>query len=179
MLLGEVFDRFAAESPASVMARAAFEHALPSEAVDALFAERPERQYTRELLFSQLVDLMGLVVCRVQPSLNAAFRKRADDLGVTRKAVYAKIARTEPGLGAALARHTLDTPLSSSAVGSGSQEVSSTQRGDSLLATEWLLPVGTTFNRQTRSGSPPAAGPGTGAGSASASRRWCAPSARR
>ncbi|QDU21835.1 transposase [Urbifossiella limnaea] len=106
MLLGEVFDRFAAESPVSVMARAAFEHALPADAVDALFAEHAERQYTRELLFSQLVDLMGLVVCRVQPSLNAAIRKRAADLGVTRKAVYAKVARMEPGLGAALVRHT-------------------------------------------------------------------------
>ena len=106
MPLGEVFDRFAAESPVSVMARAAFEHALPAADVDALFAEHAERQYTRELLFSQLVDLMGLVACRVQPSLNAAIRKRATDLGVTRKAVYAKIARTEPGLGAALVRHT-------------------------------------------------------------------------
>ena len=106
MLLGEVFDRFASESPVSVMARAAFEHALSAEAVDALFAEHAERQYTRELLFSQLVDLMGLIVCRVQPSLNAAIRKRAADLGVPRKAVYAKVARTEPGLGAALVRHT-------------------------------------------------------------------------
>lgn len=106
MLLGEVFDRFAAESPVRVMARAAFEHALPSEAVDAVFAEHADRQYTRELLFSQLVDLMGLVVCRVQPSLNAAIRKRAADLGVTRKAVSAKIARMEPDLGAALVRHT-------------------------------------------------------------------------
>lgn len=106
MLLDEVFDRFAAESPVSVMARAAFEHALPADAVDDLFAQHAERQYTRELLFSQLVDLMGLVVCRVQPSLNAAIRKRAADLGVTRKAVYAKVARTEPGLGAALVRHT-------------------------------------------------------------------------
>lgn len=106
MLFGEVFDRFAAESPVSVMARAAFEHALSAEAVDAVFAEHADRQYTRELLFSQLVDLMGLVVCRVQPSLSAAIRKRAADLGVTRKAVYAKVARTEPALGAALVRHT-------------------------------------------------------------------------
>ena len=106
MLLGEVFDRFAAESPVSVMARAAFEHALPAEAVDALVVEHADRQYTRELLFSRLVDLMGLVVCRVQPSLNAAIRKRAADLGVTRRAVYAELARTEPGLGAALVRHT-------------------------------------------------------------------------
>ena len=66
------------------MAQAAFEHALPPDAVDALFAEHADRQYTRALLFSQLVELMGLVVCRVPPSLNAAIRKRAADLGVTR-----------------------------------------------------------------------------------------------
>lgn len=106
MLFGEVFGRFAAEPPVNVMARAAFEHALPAEVVDALFAEHAERQYARELLFSQSVDLMGLVVCRVQPSLNASIRKRAADLGVTRKAVYAKLARTEPGLKAARVRYT-------------------------------------------------------------------------
>src|SRR6478609_863759 len=105
MFLGEVFERFAAQSPVSVMARAAFEHALSADAVDALFEEHAQRQYTRDLLFSQVVDLMALVVCKVRPSLNAAIKKRTD-LTVTRKAVYAKIGRTEPGLGAALVGRT-------------------------------------------------------------------------
>jgi IS4 transposase len=107
MFLGEVFERFAAQSPVSVMARAAFEHALSADAVDALFEEHARRQYTRDLLFSQVVDLMALVVCQVRPSLNAAIKKRTD-LTVTRKAVYAKIGRTEPGLGTALVRRTAD-----------------------------------------------------------------------
>lgn len=68
MFLGEVFERFAAQSPVSVMARAAFELALSADAVDALFEEHAERQYTRDLLFSQVVDLMALVVCKVRPS---------------------------------------------------------------------------------------------------------------
>ena len=106
MLLGEVFERFAAQSPVSVMARAAFEHALSADATDDLFERHAQRQYTRDLLFSQVVDLMALVVCRVRPSLNAAIKKRTD-LTVTRKAVYAKIGRTEPGLGTALVRHCL------------------------------------------------------------------------
>ncbi len=50
MLLGEVFERFAAQSPVSVMTRAAFEHALSADAVDALFEEHAEHQYTRALV---------------------------------------------------------------------------------------------------------------------------------
>ena len=89
MFLGEVFERFAGQSPVGVMARAAFEHALSADVVDALFEEYAQPQYTRDLLFSQVVDLMALVVCKVRPSLNAAIQKRTD-LMVTRKAVYAK-----------------------------------------------------------------------------------------
>jgi IS4 transposase len=104
MVLGEVFERFVAESPVSVMARALFENALPDEELDHLFHTTAEAQYTRTLLFSQVVDLMALVVCNAQPSLSAAIRKRADRLGVTRKAVYDKINRIEPGLAEALVR---------------------------------------------------------------------------
>src|SRR4051794_13920581 len=104
MILGEVFERFASESPVTVMTRALFENALPAGDIDRLFDQTAARQYTRELLFSQVVDLMGLVVCKVRPSLSAAIRRRAD-LPVTRKAVYDKIDRTEPALGEALARH--------------------------------------------------------------------------
>jgi len=101
MLLGEVFDRFAAESPVSVMARAAFEHALPTEAVDDLFAEHADRQYTRELLFSTTVDLMSVVALGLQPSVHAAAQAR-QDLPVSLAALYSKIKNTEPALGRAL-----------------------------------------------------------------------------
>jgi hypothetical protein len=106
MILSDVFGRFVEEAPISVMARAALENALPPTAVDALFEDVAERQYTRDLLFSDVVDLMGVVVCKVRPSINAAYKKYAEALGVTRKAVYNKINGLEPPIGAALVRHT-------------------------------------------------------------------------
>jgi hypothetical protein len=105
MILSEVFERFAEQSPVTVMARAALEHALPPAAVDALFEEVAEAQYTRTLLFSDVVDLMAMVVCKVRPSINAAYKKHAEALGVTRKAVYDKINGMEPAIGSALVRH--------------------------------------------------------------------------
>jgi hypothetical protein len=106
MILNEVFERFVEESPVSVMARAVLENALAPAAVDTLFENVAERQYTRELLFSDVVGLMGMVVCKIRPSINAAYKKHAETLGVTRKAVYNKINGLEPPLGAALVRHT-------------------------------------------------------------------------
>ncbi|MBV8075225.1 MAG: transposase [Planctomycetaceae bacterium] len=106
MILSEVFERFAEESPVTVMARAALENALPPSAIDALFEGVAERQYTRDLLFSDVVGLMATVVCKVHPSINAAYKKHAEALGVTRQAVYDKINGMEPAVGAALVRHT-------------------------------------------------------------------------
>jgi hypothetical protein len=106
MILSEVFERFAEESPVSVMARAALENALTPTDVDALFEDVAQKQYTRELLFSDVVDLMAMVVCKIRPSINAAYKKHAATLGVTRQAVYDKINGTEPPIAAALVRHT-------------------------------------------------------------------------
>src|SRR4051794_30214422 len=106
MLLGEVFEQFAREAPVSVMVRATLENALNPQRLDQLFEDTAQRQYTRTLLFSSLVDLMGLVVCRIRPSINAAYKKHAPVLGVTRKAVYDKLDRLEPEIAAALVGHT-------------------------------------------------------------------------
>jgi hypothetical protein len=96
MILSQVFERFAEDCPVAVMARAAMENALPPSAVDALFETVAQRQYTRTLLFSDVVDLMAMVVCRVRPSINAAYKKHAGALGVTRKAVYNRINGVDP-----------------------------------------------------------------------------------
>src|SRR3954471_24598066 len=106
MILSEVFERFVEESPVSVMARATLENALTPTDVDALFEDVAQNQYTRELLFSDVVDLMAMVVCKIRPSINAAYKKHAPTLGVTRQAVYDKINGTEPPVAAALVRHT-------------------------------------------------------------------------
>lgn len=106
MILGEVFERFVQDSPVSVMTQALLENTLPPSTVDSLFEVTAERQYTRDLLFSDVVNLMGMVVCRIRPSINAAYKKIAEQLGVTRKAVYKKIDRVELGISVALVRHT-------------------------------------------------------------------------
>jgi len=108
MLLAKVFERFVEKTPVSVMARAAMEHALAPEALDALFEEHTEKQYTRELLFSSVVDLMGVVVAKVAPSVHAAYQAVADTLPVSITSVYNKLNCMEPEVTGALVRHTAE-----------------------------------------------------------------------
>ena len=56
-----VLEQFERHAPASVMARVALEHALPSEWIDMVFEEHRQRQYSRELLFSTVIELVTLV----------------------------------------------------------------------------------------------------------------------
>ena len=83
MVLDDIFERFAQQSPVSVMVRAALEHTLSPRTIDALFERTAQRQYPRSLLFSSVVDLMGAVVAKIQPAVNAAYRARAETLGVS------------------------------------------------------------------------------------------------
>src|SRR3954471_10773012 len=106
MVLDDIFERCAGQSPVTVMARAALEHALAPRAVDAIFEAAAERQYSRTLLFSTVVDLMGSVVGNIRPAIHAAFQAKAEAIGVSLRAVYDKIDRTEPGVSAELVRHT-------------------------------------------------------------------------
>ena len=109
LVLDAIFERFAEQSPITVMTRAALEHALAPQAIDELFERASERQYTRTLLFSSVVDLMATVVAKVRPAVNAAYRAKAEALGVSLKAVYDKLDRTEPNISAELVRHTART----------------------------------------------------------------------
>jgi IS4 transposase len=106
MILGEIFERFAQDSPLSVMAQGLMENALSPLLVDQLFQDVAEKQYTKKILFSSIVDLMGLVVCRIQPAICAAYQAHAETIGASLKAVYDKIDRTEPALSAALVHAT-------------------------------------------------------------------------
>jgi IS4 transposase len=96
MLLGELFEKFVQESPVCVMVRGTLEHALPAKFVDELFEETAEKQYTHELLFSQIVDLLGGVVGQVHPSVNAAYQRRREQFTVSARSVYNKINKVEP-----------------------------------------------------------------------------------
>jgi IS4 transposase len=105
MLFDELLDRFLERSPFTVMVRSVLENLLRPLALDDLFARVADRQYTRQILFSTLVDLMGLVVCRIRPSMHAAYNARPGRVGASLSALYDKLNHLEPPLAAALLHH--------------------------------------------------------------------------
>lgn len=96
MILSKAFEKFVDGSPVAVMIRGSLEHALPAEFVNRVFETTAKRQYTRSLLFSDVVDVMGNVVCQVFPTVNAAYKKHKKQLTVSRESLYGKINHVEP-----------------------------------------------------------------------------------
>src|SRR6476620_9057885 len=54
MILSDVFERFAQDSPLTVMARGLLENSLIPRALDQLFEDVADQQYTKKLLFSSV-----------------------------------------------------------------------------------------------------------------------------
>ena len=93
-MLTALIERFAQKAPLSVMSRALMENALSAQRVDALFERTAESGYCRQLLFSHLVDLMTVVVCKLQPAVYAALKFVR--LPASATAVYNKLQNIEP-----------------------------------------------------------------------------------
>jgi IS4 transposase len=108
VILDPVFERFVKDSPLSVMARATLENVLPASALDDLFERTAQTGYTRELLFSTLVDLMGLVVCGSAKNVQSAYKRLGDRIPVTLKCVYEKLQNLELPVSAAVVRSTAE-----------------------------------------------------------------------
>ena len=72
MSLGKVCEPFVEQRPICVMARGVLEHLCKAARSDAVCARTAETQYTRALLWSSVVDLMGQGVRGVQPSVPSA-----------------------------------------------------------------------------------------------------------
>lgn len=105
-MLSAVFERFVDESPLSVMVRGLMENLLSYQKIDKIFESHAKIQYTRELMFSSLVNLMSLVVCGIYPSVSSAYKAQAKQLNVSRTAVYDKLNGVETQVSAALLRET-------------------------------------------------------------------------
>jgi len=91
MLFEPLFQRFACGTPLTVMTRALLENALRPEPLDELFERLAVRQYTKELLFSTVVQAMALVACRIHKSPRAVYTENPDWFPVTLKCVYEKL----------------------------------------------------------------------------------------
>ena len=105
-MLGDVFERFVDKSPISVMVRATLERVLGADRLDLWYERTAEKQYTRELLFSTVYDLMSQVVFCVQPSVRAAYLAHEADVGTSIVSVYNKLNGLETRTSAELVRYS-------------------------------------------------------------------------
>jgi len=108
MLLTEILDRFVERCPAVVMVRATLERLLRPERVDQIFETARQRQYCKQLLFSQVVAVMVAVATRTRSSVHAAYQAGKDSLGVSPAALYEKLNHIEPETSSVLIRRTAD-----------------------------------------------------------------------
>jgi hypothetical protein len=108
MVLNEVFEQYVKDSPISVMQRALMENFFSPAKLNAVFHEAAVTQYERELLFSDVVDAMSLVVGRITPSVRAAYfaKKEKNQMPVSQKAFYDKLSKVELTTSRALVLHT-------------------------------------------------------------------------
>ena len=105
-MLNKVFERFVEKAPVAVMVRGILERILGPEALDALYDRVADRQYTQQLLFSRVFQLMNRVVCKIQPSLHAAYQDNKEKIATSLTAVYDKLSGIDTVTSRALVEET-------------------------------------------------------------------------
>lgn len=103
-----MIELFRQKMPLSCLLYGLLERSFSAERLDRIFLENAQAQYTRELLFSTLCDLLLSVVLKVHPSVNAAYKKAPEPLGITVSALYEKLKGVELSVSQALLRETSD-----------------------------------------------------------------------
>ena len=106
MIFGETLERFVEKSPACVMVRGTLENVVTPDLLDQVFEHSARRQYCRELLFSSLVDLLGLVVTGSRKSVNDAYQAEKERFTVSVAAVYNKLQGVEVEVSRQMIRRT-------------------------------------------------------------------------
>jgi len=105
-MINTIFSQFIEATPITVMVRGIMERIFEPTALDELFETHAVKQYTKELLFSNVVSLMSLVVSGIHPSVSAAYKALEKDLGVSPPALYGKLNGMELGISQALVRYS-------------------------------------------------------------------------
>lgn len=111
-MLGRIFDSFVEKSPVSVMARGAIERVLNHKIIDEIFEKVAQGQYTRDLLFSTVFNLMSHVVCGNHKTVHSAYQAFSSEIGVSATSVYNKLNGIETETSASLVRYSADTSRS-------------------------------------------------------------------
>jgi hypothetical protein len=104
-MLSPVFKPFVEQSPISVMARAMIERVLNPDQLNEWFDSTANQQYTKDLLFSSLFDIMSQVVHGSHRSVHAAYQASKEDICVSITSVYNKLNGIEIETSAQLVRY--------------------------------------------------------------------------
>ncbi len=105
MVFDALFERFVSSAPVCVMYRSLMEKIFRAEGLDKLFHRSAVKQYERELLFSTMVDIIGLVVTRSAKSVHAANIDQRARIPVSIKALYDKLSHVEVDTSRALVNY--------------------------------------------------------------------------
>ncbi len=106
MMVSAIFKKFMEKTPMSVMARGLTERILNPQILDKWFEGISNLQYTRELLFSSIFEMMSMVVCGVHPSIHSAYQSKKGEISVSIKSVYNKLNGLEITTSAALVKYS-------------------------------------------------------------------------
>lgn len=101
-VLASCFDNFMKKTPLAVMMRALVENAFGPERIDEIFEANASVQYTRDLQFSTVADLISQVVFDRSRSIGAAYQSSHEAMRVSPKSIYNKLNGVEPAVSAAL-----------------------------------------------------------------------------
>ena len=106
-VLPAILDPFARDAQPAVMTRLVLDWLLDDEpALNRLFDDTAESQYTREWTLAHLVGVLTDVACGFRPSPRAAFKRRRLEEIASPSSFYRKLNRMEPQVPAAVVRHT-------------------------------------------------------------------------
>src|SRR5438093_3883762 len=100
MILPAIFEQFSKRSPLSVMAQGTIEYALSESALNQVFDQNAQDQYTRHLLFSSVFDLMSVVVTGSYTSVCTAYKDLRASIPVSLTSVYNKLQGIETNVSA-------------------------------------------------------------------------------
>ena len=108
MLAKSLLDRFKKKSPVCLLARMSLTRLLSEDAMNRVFKENAVTQYDRTATFAAITQMMADVTLKLSPSVNAAYKKHKERLGVSQPAVLNKFLRVEPQVMQALVRYSYD-----------------------------------------------------------------------
>ena len=104
-MFSPVFERFIQKSPITVIARGMMERVLNPEQLDHWFSQNAKNQYTKDLLFSSVFDIMSQVVSGSRDSVHAAYQASKEEISVSITSLYNKLNGMDVRTSAELVRY--------------------------------------------------------------------------